>query len=212
MDFGLAKLTDEDSQVTGEGNILGTPAYMSPEQARGDLEQVGPKSDQYSLGVILFELLAGERPYSGPPFGIIAQVGSKEDSPLASSRNKEVPRDLSAICQRAMEKDPGKRYSDCEEMAEDLNRWLEGLETIARPLSVLEKYKRWYRRNRTTARLWTTVVALLILITFMSSGALIYQSGVLNRTKEQLGEKDSIQQKNPAGTCDQLLPERKRIM
>ena len=169
MDFGLAKLTDDDSQMTGEGNILGTPAYMAPEQARGDVNEVGPKSDQYSLGVILYELLTGERPYTGPPHSIIARLTSPKDSPEATAIDRSIPRDLSAICHVAMEKDPERRYDNCEELAEDLTCWLSGMETDARPLSLLEKYRRWYGKNRTLARLWIAVCGLLAMMLVFAS-------------------------------------------
>lgn len=156
MDFGLARLTHEDSQVTDDGSILGTPAYMSPEQARGDSDQVGPHSDQYCLGVVLYELLTGERPFQGAPHHVIAQVVSEEPRELRNV-NPAVPQDLAAICQKAMEKEPDRRYADMSAMAEDLDRWLDGRETLARPLSLLEKARRRYRKNPAVGRLWVTV-------------------------------------------------------
>ena len=96
LDFGLAKRLGEDSSLTTEGSILGTPAYMSPEQARGEIDAIGPASDQYSLGTILYELLTGQKPFHGAPHAVISQVAA-DDPPHPCSLNPNVPRDLEAI-------------------------------------------------------------------------------------------------------------------
>lgn len=168
MDFGLAKLTDDDSGITGDGSILGTPAYMSPEQARGETDSTGPHSDQYSLGVVLYELLTGERPFQGPPHHVIAQVAG-EDPPDIRTLNQSVPADLAAVCRKSMEKDFRQRYADLNQMAEDLQRWQSGQETIARPLNVWEKMRRWYRRNPSSGRLWGVIASLVILLFIVGS-------------------------------------------
>ena len=111
MDFGLAKLIDQDSSQTIEGSLLGTPAYMSPEQARGALEEVGPHSDQYSLGVVMYELITGVRPFSGAPHEVIAQVLA-DTPPAPREVNPEIPADLEAICLKTMAKPPSERYAD----------------------------------------------------------------------------------------------------
>lgn len=170
-DFGLAKLTDDDSQLTGDGSLLGTPAYMSPEQARGELENIGPCSDQYSLGVVLYELLSGKRPFDGAPHRVVSQVAS-EEPPGLRALNSDIPSDLAAICQKAMEKEIDNRYADMTEMAEDLARWQMGHETYARPLSTWEKGRRWYRKNPAVGRLWLAVGALLIVV--LALGAVDY--------------------------------------
>jgi WD40 repeat protein len=165
MDFGLAKLVgDEDAGLTADGSIVGTPAYMSPEQARGELEAVGPLSDQYSLGVVLYELLTGRKPFLGPPHTVIAQVAA-EEPPAPRSFDARIPQDLEAICLRAMEKSPDRRYGDLSAMADDLERWLSGRETRARPIGLWERGLRWRRREPAIARL-TAVVVLVALTGF----------------------------------------------
>ncbi len=103
MDFGLAKQVNEDSAMTTEGALLGTPAYMAPEQARGDTSKVGPHSDQYATGAVLYELLTGKRPFEGPPHAVLAQILSVEP-PSPKSLRADVPRDLEAIALKAMSK------------------------------------------------------------------------------------------------------------
>jgi eukaryotic-like serine/threonine-protein kinase len=162
MDFGLAKRVDEDSSImTADGSVMGTPAYMSPEQARGENNEVGPLSDQYSLGVILYELLTGRRPFVGPPHSVIAQVISKEPA-TPESIDPNIPRDLAAICGKTMEKKPGRRYATLAETAADLDRWLAGEETIARPIGRLERSARWCRRNPVVSGLTTAAVLLAV--------------------------------------------------
>ena len=161
MDFGLAKRLDEDSSMTTDGGVIGTPAYMPPEQARGDIENVGTHSDQYSLGVVLYELLTGKRPFSGPPHSVIAQIASTEP-PELRQLDRRIPIDLAAICSKAMEKDPANRYPDMTAMASDLERWLSGRETKARPISRWEKTRRWATRNRSLASALGAVAILLV--------------------------------------------------
>jgi tRNA A-37 threonylcarbamoyl transferase component Bud32 len=162
MDFGLAKRVDQDAKMTSEGALLGTPAYMPPEQARGDIENVGPYSDQYSLGAVLYELLTGQRPFDGPPAVVIAKAAS-EEPPAPRTINAEIPEDLEAICLKGMEKDPARRYANCIALAADLANWEQGEATAARPLTSVERAKRWARRSPAIAGLVATVAVLLVL-------------------------------------------------
>lgn len=172
MDFGLAKRLNEDSSATTDGTILGTPAYMSPEQARGDLVHVGPASDQYSLGAVLYELLTGQKPFEGPPHAVIAKVITDELPPLRNV-HQQIPRDLEAICQRAMSKEIQARYPSSSDLADDLARWLRGDATLARPISLAERTTRWCRRNPAIAGLIAAVILLTILGVGGISAALV---------------------------------------
>ncbi len=112
MDFGLAGLEESQEKFTHDGTVLGTPAYMPPEQARGDLGQVGPASDQYSLGVVLYELLCGKRPFSGPAAAVISLVINQEPRSPRLER-PDIPKDLETICLKGMSKDARHRYATC---------------------------------------------------------------------------------------------------
>lgn len=163
LDFGLAKRLNADATMTIDGTVLGTPAYMAPEQARGDLANVGPLSDEYSLGVVLYELLTGKKPFDGSPHAVIAHVINSEPRPPRSFR-ADVPHDLEAICQVAMNKDPQQRYQNCSQLADDLARWLGGFETQARPQVFLERAALWCWRKPLLVALICQTTCLLALV------------------------------------------------
>ncbi len=167
LDFGLAKQLGEDSSQTTEGSLLGTPSYMSPEQARGSLQEVGPASDQYSLGATLYELLSGSKPFDGAPHVVISKV-TQEEPPSLLALRESLPRDLVAICEKAMRKQAAERYARCQDMAADLDRWLRGEVTQARPLRWHERAALWVRRNRALAYAAIAVAAALVLGTTIS--------------------------------------------
>ncbi len=171
MDFGLAKRLNEDSNMTTEGALLGTPAYMAPEQARGDTANIGPHSDQYAVGAILYELLSGQRAFDGPPHAVLAQILTKEPVAL-ETLDKSIPKDLAAIAQKAMSKVATQRYESCGELAEDLQRWLRGEATLARPVTTIEKGLRWTKRNPLVAGLLVSVISVVSVAIFSVSMAL----------------------------------------
>jgi serine/threonine protein kinase len=132
VDFGLAYQEDAGQQLTALGAIMGTPSYMAPEQAAGKHGDPHPASDQYSLGVVFYELLCGEPPFRGPPPIILYNTLHHQPDP-PRQRNPAIPAVLERICLKALEKRPEDRYPGCHEMAAALNRWLEGETIPARP-------------------------------------------------------------------------------
>ncbi len=171
-DFGLARLeaVGEES-LTKTGAVMGTAAYMSPEQARGQTREVGPHSDIYSLGATLYELLSGRRPFSGNAVEILHRA-AYEEAPRLESLSAAIPADLAAICHRAMEKQKETRYRTAGDMAEDLDCWLQDRPVRVRRIGPVGRMLRWCRRNRAVAASIAAVVGTLAVATVIVSLAL----------------------------------------
>jgi len=163
IDFGLARRVETDSTLTSTGMIIGTPSYMSPEQAQGEGGPLGPLTDVYSLGAVLYCLLTGRPPFqAATAFDTVRQVVEQE--PVAvSALNPAVPLDLETICHKCLQKDPARRYVTAQALAEDLRRWERGEPITARPVSTLERGWRWVRRNPVVSSLIATTVAAILL-------------------------------------------------
>jgi tetratricopeptide (TPR) repeat protein len=173
-DFGLAKKLEAGaSGQTQSGTIVGTPSYMAPEQARGEVRELGPAADIYSLGAILYELLTGRPPFHGATLlETLEQVRTQEPVPPRQLVPK-VPRDLETIALKCLQKEPAKRYPSAQAMADDLAHFLAGQPILARPVGSVERFVRWCKRNPRIAGLTAAVVVLLVIGTIVSSALAI---------------------------------------
>ena len=169
MDFGLAARDDGEEKLTHDGAIMGTPMYMSPEQAAGRTAEIGPASDQYSLGVVLYEMLCGRPPFRGSVRQIMA-AHQETEPPAPSSHDPSVPKDLETICLKTLAKTPKERYATCNELAEDLRRFLADEPILARQAGLIEKVTKWARRKPGQAKLVVGLAAACVLVLIAGFG------------------------------------------
>ncbi|MCA9128649.1 MAG: serine/threonine protein kinase [Planctomycetales bacterium] len=147
IDFGLAKIAYRESSLTTTGQILGTPAYMAPEHATGKIIPITAASDVYSIGAILYVLLAGQPPFGGPtPIDVLLQV-LDHDPPFPSQLNHHVSHELDFVCRKALEKKPESRYQTAAQMADDLHRILQGTPLDFAHPTVMARLESWWRRE-----------------------------------------------------------------
>jgi serine/threonine-protein kinase len=164
-DFGLARRLEGEKGLTVSGVLVGTPNYMAPEQARGDKSAIGPVTDVYALGAILYELLTGRPPFCAETStATLGQVVSEDPVP-PKRLNSLVPRDLETICLKCLQKRPSDRYANAAALADDLRRFERGEPITARPPGALERAAKWVRRRPTAAAMLAAAVLMLTSIT-----------------------------------------------
>jgi hypothetical protein len=168
VDFGLAYWHEAAERLTHADATPGTPGYIAPEQVGGSSRDAKPASDQYSLGVVLYQLLCGRMPFDGVVAYIAYQTANAEPPPPRTV-NPKIPLDLETICLKAMAKPTAARYASCEDLAEDLRRWLKGQPIRARRLGPVERVTRWGRRNPVVAGLMATLTVVLVAGTVIST-------------------------------------------
>jgi hypothetical protein len=202
-DFGLAKRLGADAhEYTGTEAVLGTPAYMAPEQAQGRTRHVGPAADVYALGAILYDLLTGEPPFKGSSvLDTLQLVQTSEPIPprrhhrlRGARRAGAVPTDLDTICLKCLEKAPERRYVSAEALAEDLRRFLDGEPILARPVSVGERAWKWARRRPALAALIAFAAfgaALVVTLIAVKNADLEVQRRKLDLANRELGQANS---------------------
>jgi len=194
-DFGLAKRVEQDAGLTQSRTVVGTAAYMPPEQAQARNDALTTAADVYSLGAILYELLTGQPPFRGESyFDTLLKV--VEELPVPPRcRNPHVPPDLEAICLKCLQKDPAKRYGSALELAEDLERWLAGEAVSVRRQTSGERAWRWARRNRLAATLLAAVGVLMVVVTAGSVLAAWRIDAARHRADSKAVEADEAAQK-----------------
>ncbi len=207
VDFGVARLTDSDTSATRQtdiGQLIGTLAYMSPEQALGDPSALDTRSDVYALGVILYQLLAGRLPYDINRFAIaeaVRVIREEDPSPL-SSINRSFRGDIETIVAKALEKERTRRYTTVGDMAEDLRRHLRNEPIVARPASAAYRAGKFYQRNR------LLVLSTLAIIVALSVGAV---ASTLQAIRARQAEIRALEQKERATSAQKMALDQSAI-
>jgi TolB-like protein/Tfp pilus assembly protein PilF len=175
-DFGLARLTETESDVTRTVEVLGTPSYMPPEQAKGNNEQITSETDVYGLGAVLYHLLTGQPPFAAGTIYETVLLVLETEPRQPRLLNPKVDRDLSTICLKCLEKDPQRRYASALALAEDLERWLKHEPIKARRTSPVIRGEKWVRRKPAIA---AVIVLSLALVT--AFGVILWKTDLIQR-------------------------------
>ena len=197
-DFGLARILQDDNDITRTGTVLGTPNYMSPEQANGQTKAIGPAADVYALGAILYELTTGRPPFASPSFlQVLDQVRNEE--PLSPNRlTRGLPKDVCTICLKCLEKNPSKRYASAADLADDLRRFVRGETIHARPTTAVERSVKWIRRNPA----WAATISVTLSASLVMAALTLRHNRLLKAevVRANAGEDDARRQQRLAMT------------
>jgi len=206
-DFGLAKELSSQPGLTCSGAVLGTPNYMPPEQANGELQHIGPRSDIYSMGATLYHVLTGRPPFIGANLmEVLAQVIEAEPEPPSRVARRElgieISRDLETICLKAMEKEAVRRYQTADELADELERYLNGQPILARPYGLVERLAKLLRRRR-----GLLIGSFILLTKLLVLGATFVTLSILvvNRSNEALRQRETIAANQQAETLQRAI-------
>ncbi len=208
-DFGLAKQLEDEEHQTVTGAVMGTPSYMSPEQAWGRTAEIGKPADIYGLGSMLYEFCTGRPPFQGSStVETLDLVRNREPVPPSQLQPK-LPVDLETICVKCLQKEPHRRYETAHALADDLRRFLEGRPILARPVSAPERLYRWAKRNRGLATAIGAAAVLLVAVAGISTGAAIgfrnlngqleSSNSNLSNANEALAAKTKLAEEKAAG-------------
>ncbi len=200
-DFGLAKDVDEDRGLTASGDLLGTPSYMAPEQAAGRIGGVGPTTDVYAIGAILYTTLVGRPPFQAASLSDTLRQVIEQDAVAPRLLSATIPRDLETICQKCLGKEPSRRYATAADLAAELRRYLAGEPIRARPAGRLERTVRWCRRKPLQASL---IAAVLLQVVLAAAAGWWLQEARLARELGQLRTRFESVLDQPALSIDFL--------
>jgi WD40 repeat protein/serine/threonine protein kinase len=185
-DFGLAKRIEADAQLTATGSLMGTPSYMSPEQAGASGGKLGPASDVYSLGAVLYELVTGRPPFLGETLIVTLNQVLNAEPVAPRLLNSNIPRDLETICLKCLQKEPLRRYPSSEELAKELARFLHGEPIQARPIGKTARLWRWCKRKPLVASLSALAASLLMAVIVATAVGYFATSAALDRSEHTL--------------------------
>jgi len=206
-DFGIAANVRTERRLTNEGAMMGTPAYMSPEQINGELAHIGPASDIYSLGATLFHVLTGREVFRGNAVLELLSATLREDpvAPSVAARSaskRKISLDLDTICLKALEKKVSRRYATALAFAEDLEAFVEDRPVVARPISAVERFQKLVRRNRGFFALCSIVFSTLLVVGLAFGAVTIFN---IQRTSETIREQDELAGREQAATLERAI-------